>query len=213
MKRLIILLLLSPTLAVATSNVTCIFGTPCEPITSGSGTITTSAVTFATDVISGTVDFPPFSNGSGLGMADSFAPAREFVLMGQGVEPPNCSVPACTLAVNYSADFPAGLITHPGSWSAPFVFDALSAPAEGSTVSAHGDGTVVIHVLQTNTNMLFADSGTFTFGAAAPAPEPSTASLLLIALLAGLAIAVGRRTLMVRALVRSARGERHSSAA
>jgi hypothetical protein len=78
-------------------------------------------------------------------MADSFAPGREFVLTGHGVEPPNCSVPACTLAVDYSADFPTGLITHPGFWSAPFVFDASSAPAGGSTVSAHGDGTVVIH--------------------------------------------------------------------
>jgi hypothetical protein len=126
--------LLSPTLAVAASDPNCLFGPPCSVITSGSGTITVDAVSFTTDVISGTVTFPVFSNESGLGQPAAFPPAREFALVGGGTQAP--------LEVHYSADFPAGEITHSGKYSAPFVFDAFSTPVGGPTVSAHGDGTV-----------------------------------------------------------------------
>jgi probable HAF family extracellular repeat protein len=76
--------------------------------------------------------------------------------------------------VQYRADFPAGEIIHTGLWSAPFVFDAFSAPAGAPTVSAHGAGTVVINVMSTSGNLLYAASATFTF---APNPVPAPTDL------------------------------------
>jgi hypothetical protein len=94
-----------------------------------------------------------------------------------------------------------GPVTGPGTLSGKFSSDS-SFEAGSFPFAVSGGGTFTINIAPGTS---FVNRADFDFQPST-VREPSTASLLLIALLAGLAIAVVRRTLMVRALVRSARG-------
>jgi hypothetical protein len=85
MKRLLALLLLSPTLAVASP---CFFGPgPCQIITSGSGTLTVQDICIATDVITGGASFErgPACRWGAWAHEDSSHRTRPHTAVGRGL--------------------------------------------------------------------------------------------------------------------------------